>query len=463
MKKKYLVIACLVLLWNVSFAQKYNPESELKKTREAIEKYQKNMLKEDNPAFVAELMKAKEIIDPLVLNNKVTPEQLIEGHLLQGKTYVLIGQNDYFARKYNDAGHTAADAFMAAIKHPQTPVDKQKLAAEGLVEACVVINKRAKGQFEDQKYREAYFSFNKILSVKRFLLNNKYNDLPLLETPAKYSDQQYLAALSAYHAQMPKEALILLDKLYNKNYTPRENKGNVFAMLANLYINIDLDRTEQFIREGKIRFSDDRNLQLAEVNYQMALNQLDPVKIAEAIKKDPTNKTLYYLMASQYSKRYMKKTEQPEAEREENFKNGVKYFQDALKIDPNYPEANYGVGALYYNKMVVYQNLFLKETAFSSKAESLQRSSVEWADKTIPHFDLYYNLISPSSTSETLDPNTISLLADVTGALSRIYFVKAKAIGGSDGNELLKKGNEYEALKNEWLQKQPQKEEKEEK
>jgi tetratricopeptide (TPR) repeat protein len=91
--------------------------------------------------------------------------------------------------------------------------------------------------------------------------------------------------------------------------------------------------------EGRKQFPDDFNLIIDAANIYLATDQseeaLDVLNLA--IERDKTNSTLYFAAGTIYDKTGM-------------LDEAADMYIQAIEIDPEYFDANYNLGALYYNR-----------------------------------------------------------------------------------------------------------------
>ena len=100
------------------------------------------------------------------------------------------------------------------------------------------------------------------------------------------------------------------------------------------------------IYDGTEKFPNDQDFRFASVNAYLTINDYRSAKRAllYAIDKDPANSSsLYFTLGSVY-------------EQLNEITSAIESYEAALKIDPDYFEANYNLGALFFNDAIEIQN-----------------------------------------------------------------------------------------------------------
>jgi tetratricopeptide (TPR) repeat protein len=146
------------------------------------------------------------------------------------------------------------------------------------------------------------------------------------------------------------------EKYYNLCIEKEYNKGEPYNELAAFYgQQKEKDKQIDIIEKGFKKYPDSKEILYAYINFYFTYNQQDKAleKIDVAIKGDPENPTLYHAKAAIFdnivqdtSNRYT------EAQKAENFEKAVTNYKKAIEVKPEYFEANFNLGVLYYNGAV---------------------------------------------------------------------------------------------------------------
>lgn len=139
----------------------------------------------------------------------------------------------------------------------------------------------------------------------------------------------YVLAIAAQSAEKYDTAIAAANKVVGMGGNGDKVKESYF-MLYRIYDGpkADKEKALQVIREGKKSFPGVEQFSLVEIELLMALKKEDEAKVGleQAIVKDPNNKVLHFLMG------YINTGQN-------NLADARKNFEDALKIDPKYFEA----------------------------------------------------------------------------------------------------------------------------
>ncbi len=129
----------------------------------------------------------------------------------------------------------------------------------------------------------------------------------------------------------------------------------IYSSLSNisLFMRDTLAGTE-YIREGRERYPEDLDLIFTEANIHIFTGDVESAeKVLDlAIQRDPDNPSLYFAFGANYDK-MAQDTMYTVEEREFAFVEAVKAYEKALELNPDYFDAMYNLGALYFNKGLV--------------------------------------------------------------------------------------------------------------
>ncbi|HRS54224.1 MAG TPA: tetratricopeptide repeat protein, partial [Bacteroidales bacterium] len=98
---------------------------------------------------------------------------------------------------------------------------------------------------------------------------------------------------------------------------------------------------------------DDYSIIVAEANIYILQGNMDEAqKLLElAIQKNPTNYILYYVIGTNYSNKLDQMVYENNPELYSKFYDmAEKYYKECLKLKPDMVEANFNLGALYFNE-----------------------------------------------------------------------------------------------------------------
>ncbi|MDP4281591.1 MAG: tetratricopeptide repeat protein [Bacteroidota bacterium] len=111
-------------------------------------------------------------------------------------------------------------------------------------------------------------------------------------------------------------------------------------------------------REGQKLYPNDLKLFLAETNIYLTFNQTQKALqyLRYAIQKDSTNPTVYFALGTIYDN-LSNDTTKPEELRASTFNNAINCYKNAIRLNSNYFEPNYNLGALYVNKAATINDI----------------------------------------------------------------------------------------------------------
>jgi tetratricopeptide (TPR) repeat protein len=108
-----------------------------------------------------------------------------------------------------------------------------------------------------------------------------------------------------------------------------------------------------YVKQGREQFPDDLNLVFSEANIYIFTGSVEEARdiLSFAIEKDPENATLYFALAANFDRMSQDTLYAPE-ERLSFFQESERYYKQAIELEPEYFDAIYNLGVLYYNEGV---------------------------------------------------------------------------------------------------------------
>ena len=106
-----------------------------------------------------------------------------------------------------------------------------------------------------------------------------------------------------------------------------------------------------YVKQGREIYPDDLNLVFSEANIYIFTGAVEEARdiLSFAIEKDPDNPSLYFALAANFDRMTQDTIYAPE-ERLSFFREAERYYKQAIEIQPDYFDAIYNLGVLYYNE-----------------------------------------------------------------------------------------------------------------
>ncbi|HET6244496.1 MAG: tetratricopeptide repeat protein [Bacteroidetes bacterium] len=213
-------------------------------------------------------------------------------------------------------------------------------------------------QFENKKYVHAANAFEEAVIVAGHL--NKVDTLAL-----------YNAALAAEKGNLNDKAIAHYERLIQLKY----GGANTYIFLSNIHKNLKQDdKAQEVIKKGRTAFPDDKNLIIEELNYYLIQGKLKEAisNLELAVQADPANHILIFSLGSVYDNLAnpdKEKTQPTPAEYTEYMNKSEASYKKALEVKPDYFDAIYNLGALYFNQAVKIndQSQNIKDNAVYAK------------------------------------------------------------------------------------------------
>lgn len=177
----------------------------------------------------------------------------------------------------------------------------------------------------------------------------------------------YNAALAAEMAREFAPAEEMYMQLVAMDY----DQPYMFSSLTNILMSKgDTVAATNMIKSGRTRYPEDLNLIFSEANIYIFTGQVDEASeiLNLAIEKDPENPNLYFAFAANYD-RMAQDTIYSLEDRQFAFREAEKSYMKAIELDPDYFDAIYNLGVLYFNEGIrIFEEADLKLRANPTSA-----------------------------------------------------------------------------------------------
>lgn len=195
------------------------------------------------------------------------------------------------------------------------------------------------------EFRSAVPNFEKAIEV--------YSQVGRVDTIAHY----YTAFALEQSGDLTKAKVFYEKLLKELNY----NKiAGIYNSLFNIYLKNDKDTTKalNIVLEGRKIHPTDLALLYDETNIYLGRNEEEKAlaNLNVAMEIDKTNPTIYFAVGSIIDKQIVADTNKTDEVRESAFLQAEDAYKKAIDLNPEYFDAIYNLGALYYNKSLTYIN-----------------------------------------------------------------------------------------------------------
>jgi tetratricopeptide (TPR) repeat protein len=308
----------------------------------------------------------------------------------------------------NDA-LTAFDAYKKAYELSVKKYEKVD-AVKGITEVQPYLINIGVTKYEAKEFDKAFLSFKASVESHDILKENAQKSF--LDDPKQLEDQVYFTGLIASLANRCADAVFFYERLYKSGTT----NPAVYEGLYNCKIQLaDEAGAAVVLEEGRKKFPEDPALLFAEINAYLKAGKLTELtnRLEQAIKQEPDNVGLYVTLGNVYDNLYQGALkDKNSAKSNEYFEMAKSNYSKALVKNPDYLDANYSLGALYFNKAAIRtQEMNALPEDFSSaglkKMEVIKNEVIALFDLALPYFQ----------KAESIDPNDLNTLI----ALNEIY------------------------------------------
>jgi tetratricopeptide (TPR) repeat protein len=245
---------------------------------------------------------------------------------------------------------------------------------EGLKGLKALYEKKALNSYNQLDYKTAVESFKSILNI------NSMKQINTTDTATIY-----YTGVAASEGDMKDEAIIYFKKANELNY----KDPFLFVRLSKLYL-IKGDSTEAIntLKKGISIYPDNVSLLVEMINYYIAKaeSQNALVSIQKAKVKDPKNQTFYFVEGVLYDK--IGKMD-----------SSVHAYNKAIELDPNYFDAYYNLGVMYFNSAVKFIEKANSEVDNAKYIEEKKNADEEFK-KAIPFMEKAYEIAKTQKAPE---------------------------------------------------------------
>lgn len=405
MKRILLVIAAFVLVANVSFAQ---GKKSLKAATKKFAEFSKAPF-----ANGAILEEAKALLEEAFQDETVASDA--KAWLTRADIYYNSGDAQIKGKLLNpeapltDAGAALAsyEAYMKAVE--LDPKKGKKKALKGLANLEGLLNNMGIEMYQVADYAAAYDNFAAEMAISKFLGENKKPSR--LDDPQILNEKLYSAGLCAYSAKKYDEAEELLMKAKDGG----SSDASVYQVLfESMSANGKAEAALPILEEGRAAHPDDSALLFAEINYYLQKGELDAMisKLEAAYEKEPDNTSVILTLGQVYDQLQVKSNQAGDTEKAgEHFENALKYYKLVLDADAENFDANYGAGALYYNKAAALTDALNEVANDFTKAGEKKYNDIKATMDDLFNQSLPYFLKADSINSA--DRNTLIALKEL--------------------------------------------------
>lgn len=360
------------------------------------------------------LKEAGKVFDKLMLDPASNPGSLQEGESLlaqafedtnissegkywieKGKIYSNLASEQIKSKILNPsatlyAPNAALEAFKAYAKAFEISGKKgdQKKALEGISGSETDLSNFGIEQYKLQDYNGAFENFAASLEANKLLKAN--DQASILEDPVAYEERVYFTSVCAYYSDDRSQSKAYFEELLSLG----SKETIIFEGLYSLYIDSDEEKALGYLQQGRELNPDDSGLLFSEINYYLKQDKLvlliDKLKLA--MEKEPDNLSVINTLGNVYDRLHQKANESGDAAKsQEYFDTAMGYYNEILSKEATNFDANYSIGALYYNKAASYTGALNElgndfSPAGTKKYDKLKAEMDSFFDKALPYF-----------------------------------------------------------------------------
>jgi tetratricopeptide (TPR) repeat protein len=383
--KKTIFTILLAAISSIAFAQKQNITS----AAILLKQYSSE---KDTSVQTLKIKEAKEFIDQAFANESTSNEPKMWNY--RAPIYLQIALKKPSLDE--DAILKATEAHIKCLqKDEKGRIIVRKWTEEedvlsGLINCGFLLFKYAIDKYDAQDYTGALKYYNAIFDIIPFDTEGQLKKGNITKETVLYNS--FFASRDMKDNAKSKE---LLQQLMDIDF----NKPAIYVNMSNIYLEEkNNDKALEYLASGRKIFKGDQSLITTEINLFIKLGRTSELieKLGEAIALDSGNALLYFNRGTIY-------------DQEGDFLNAEKDYIASLERNPNAFDANYNLGALYFNEGASTKNK-ANETSNNKLFEKLKKEADAFFTKALPFLEIAYKL-------NAKDRNTLL-------ALKQLYYFK---------------------------------------
>jgi tetratricopeptide (TPR) repeat protein len=352
----------------------------------------------------SDLMEAKKYIDLATLDAETGAKAKTWSN--RAEIYMLLynSKDAKVADLKNGSLDEAAKAYAQTVKLDEK--NNYPQAKDGLKICAIIASNAGIENFKAAKFPEALNSFEKSIQLnEEFLQKTDSNAI-------------YNAALSAEKSQNYDKAVQYFQKAIDIKYGGNEDGPMLHSLLAESYLKKgDKVNYISTIQKGRQLYSNDKQLILSELNYFIEAGKYKEAitNLELAMSKEPNNEIFPFNIGVIYDNLANPgegKTAPTEKEFNEFVEKAEAAYKKAIEINPNYFDALYNIGALYFNR-AVKQSEIVNNIKDNNKYKIESAKVDEIFKKSLPFLE----------KGEEIRTNDVSTYKNLISTLQKLYLM----------------------------------------
>lgn len=207
------------------------------------------------------------------------------------------------------------------------------------------------------------------------------------------------------------------EKLLKANY----KSINVFITLSDIYRQEkDSANALKYVKMGQKLYQSDMRLFLAETNIYLTFNNTEKAlkNLKVALEQDSTNYSVAFAMGTIYDNLSNDTTKNSDF-RQQAFESAASAYKNSIRLNPNYFEGSYNLGALYVNKAAGINDEAAKLPLDATvKYDKLMKEANDYLQLALPYLEKAIEM-------QPMDANTLYTLKQIYTRTNQPAKVKA--------------------------------------
>lgn len=345
------------------------------------------------------VLDAKKDIDLALANEEI--QKRVDAWTTKGEVYTQIYVTKLYYAQNPNCLFDAKAAYLKAFELETNP-KKQKNFSTPLNDLSGYLFNEALNRFNAKKYDDAYTHFDASRTINEFLFSK--NLVSTIDTNAIYA-----TAMAGANANKIAEVKPLLEKLITMNY----DNPAVYETLAQVYeTEKNTDALKKLVSAGLKKYPNSKNLQIYDLNAALDNTDVNEsiAKFEVALATDPKNASIAFNLGVLYDK-------------VQNTAKTKEYYQKAIELKPDYGDAYFNLGVMYFNAGVV------KNKEMNAVDDTKDRDGKIYEGLKKERNDLFQLALPNLEKAYAIDPKNIDYKANLKKVYASMNMLdKAKAL-----------------------------------
>jgi tetratricopeptide (TPR) repeat protein len=309
--------------------------------------------------------------------------------LVRGDIFKNVYETKLYIKDYPNALNIAKESYIKAFELETNPKKKND-AKPGMINVQSYLAAEGIDLIKASKAAASYVYLKKSVELDEFMMSN--NIETVLDTNAVFA-----LVIAGVESKQNAEVMPYVKKLIDVKF----NEPFIYQTYIDHLIEAKSSDAEMYLDLARQKFPENGNILISEINYYLGKGESNKVldKLNEGISKQPDNASMYFSRGTIFEK--TGKLDEAMAD-----------YTKATTLKPDFLEAVYSQGALYYNQAIEL-NKKMNEENDIKKYNIMKVDRDNLYNKALPFLEKAYEM-------DKTDNNTLIALKEIYAKMNMI-------------------------------------------